>query len=120
MVLARPLGGQVDKAGHSHAVRQPPLDRGFHEVGREKRERDGHVDLSRAASLPLRDCLGCRRSIRHEFVEPRTSAGNRRYEGRPGFRPYRTSAASRAITGYENFSVSLQCTLTPRYAKREI
>jgi hypothetical protein len=34
LVLPRPLGGHVGEAGHSHAMRQPPRDGRFHEIGR--------------------------------------------------------------------------------------
>jgi hypothetical protein len=34
--LRRPFGGQVNKAGGPHAMREPALDRGFDEIGREE------------------------------------------------------------------------------------
>jgi hypothetical protein len=40
LVLPRPLGGHVGEAGHSHAMRQPPRDGRFHEIGRQEGKRD--------------------------------------------------------------------------------
>jgi hypothetical protein len=117
-VLAGPLGGQIGEAGDAHAMRQPAVDRCFHEVGRKECERDGHIDLPNAAPLSLRNRLCRRRRIGRQFVKPRASAGNRCYESRSRLRPYRTSAASRAITGYKNFSVSLLRSLVPWDSER--
>ena len=36
VVLPRPHGGHVGEAGHSHAMRQPPGDGRFHEIGRQE------------------------------------------------------------------------------------
>ena len=51
--MPRPLGGHVGEAGHSHAMRQPPGDGRFREIGRQEGKRDRHVDLANAAPLAL-------------------------------------------------------------------
>src|SRR5262249_33665982 len=51
LVLARPLGGHVGEAGHSHAMRQPSRDGRCHEIGRQEGKRDRDVDLPNAAPL---------------------------------------------------------------------
>ena len=66
LALTRPFGGQIGEASHSHSVREPPLDGGLDEIGREEGERDRHVDLAGRCILALRDAfdVGCRdRSI---------------------------------------------------------
>jgi hypothetical protein len=56
-VLPRPRGGHVGEAGHSHAMRQPPRDGRFHEIGRQEGKRDRYVDLPNAAPLALGDAF---------------------------------------------------------------
>jgi len=36
LVLAGPFGWQVGEAGNSHAMREPPVDGGLDEIGREE------------------------------------------------------------------------------------
>ena len=36
LVLAGPFGRQVGEAGNSHAMREPPVDGGLDEIGREE------------------------------------------------------------------------------------
>ena len=36
LVLAGPFGWQVGEAGNSHAMREPPIDGGLDEIGREE------------------------------------------------------------------------------------
>jgi hypothetical protein len=70
LVLPRPLGGHVGEAGHSHAMRQPPRDGRFHEIGRQKGKRDRHVDLPNAAPLALGDAFRICVRVGKKFVEP--------------------------------------------------
>jgi hypothetical protein len=53
LVLPRPFHWQVGEASNAQAVRQPAIDCGLDEIGGEQSQRDCHVDLSRAAVLPL-------------------------------------------------------------------
>ena len=47
----------ITKSLDSNAAWQSTFDRGPHEIWCEERERDGHVDLTRAAFLACRDLL---------------------------------------------------------------
>ena len=58
LVLLGPFGWQVGEASNAHAMRQPAIDGRFDQIGRKESQRDGHVDLSGAASFPLRDAVG--------------------------------------------------------------
>ena len=77
LVLARPLGGHVGEAGHSHAMRQPPRDGRFHEIGRQEGKRDRHVDLPNAAPLALGDAFRICVRVGKKFVEPAAASRNR-------------------------------------------
>src|SRR6202023_3765289 len=72
LVLAGPFGWQVGEAGNSHAMREPAVDGGRDEIGREEGKRDCHIHLADAASLALGDAFrGCR-FRGDKFVEPRS------------------------------------------------
>src|SRR6202051_4221782 len=61
VVLEGPFGWQVGEAGNSHAMREPPVDGGRDEIGREEGKRDCHIHLADAAPLALSDAFrGCR------------------------------------------------------------
>jgi len=47
--LAGPLGRSIAQASDADAARQSSFDGSLHEIGREERERDRHIDLSNAA-----------------------------------------------------------------------
>ena len=66
LALTRPFGRQVAEAGHSHSVRESPIDRCLDEIGRKKGERDHRVHLPHAAALNF----GIRSGVGNEFVEP--------------------------------------------------
>jgi hypothetical protein len=91
LVLARPLGGHVGEAGHSHAMRQPAHDGRFHEIGRQEGKRDRHVDLPNAAPLALGDAFRICVRVGKKFVEPAAASRDRCDQERAGLRAYRTS-----------------------------
>ncbi|HWX27706.1 MAG TPA: hypothetical protein VNZ53_09750 [Steroidobacteraceae bacterium] len=43
LVLAGPFGRQVGEAGNSHPMREPPVDGGLEEIGREEGKRSGYI-----------------------------------------------------------------------------
>jgi hypothetical protein len=47
--LAGPFGRSIAQASDADPARQSSFDGSLHEVGREERERDRHIDLSNAA-----------------------------------------------------------------------
>ena len=86
---AGPFGWQVGQAGNSHAMREPPVDGGPDEIGREKGKRDCHIHLADAAPLPLGDSFrGCR-FLGDKFIEPPAPAGDRCDQGGAIFRTQR-------------------------------
>jgi hypothetical protein len=91
LVLARPVGGHVGEAGHSHAMRQPPRDGRFHEIGRQEGKRDRHVDLPNAAPLALGNAFRICVRVGKKFVEPMAASRNRCDQERAGLRAYLTS-----------------------------
>src|ERR1700751_1612447 len=50
--LPGPFGWQVGEAGNSHPMREPPVDGGLDEIGREEGKRDCHIS-SRLAMLSV-------------------------------------------------------------------
>ena len=75
LVLAGPFGWQVGEAGNSHAMREPPVDGGLDEIGREEGKRDCHIHLADAAPLALGDAArGCRFSARSSSSQRRPRA----------------------------------------------
>ncbi len=76
LVLAGPFGWQVGEAGNSHPMREPPVDGGLDEIGREEGKRDCHIHLADAAPLSLGDAVhGCR-FRGDKFIEPTSSASS--------------------------------------------
>jgi hypothetical protein len=102
LVLPRPLGGHVGEAGHSHAMRQPPRDGRFHEIGRQEGKRDRHVDLPNAAPLALGDAFRICARVGKKFVEPAAASRNRCDQERAGLRAYRTSVLRWKPRGQKN------------------
>jgi hypothetical protein len=102
LVLARPVGGQVSESGHSHAMRQPPRDGRFHEIGRQEGKRDRHVDLPNAAPLALSDAFRICVGVGKKFVEPAAASRNRCHQERAGLRAYRTSVLRWKPRGQKN------------------
>jgi hypothetical protein len=49
--LSAPFRGSVAEPLDTNAAGQTTFDRGFNQVWCEERERDGHIDLSHAATL---------------------------------------------------------------------
>src|SRR5439155_9335108 len=56
-ILAGPLRRSIAETHDANPPRQSSFDGGLHEIGREESERDRHIDLSNAASLPRSDLL---------------------------------------------------------------
>lgn len=63
MMLFGPFGGQVCEAGNAHAVWKSTINGRFHEIRREERERDRHIDLAGAASFTFRNFFGAGRRV---------------------------------------------------------
>src|SRR5829696_5349002 len=101
LVLPRPFGRQIAKPHEAHAVRQSALDCGLDEIGREKGERDRHVDLAYATPLSICDAFGRCRCVGDEFVKPTPSACNRCDQPRSSLGAYGAYVLSRGSFGHE-------------------
>jgi hypothetical protein len=85
--LLAPFCRSITKSLDSNAAWQTTFDRRPHEIWCEERERDGHVDLARAAFLTCCDLLDVSDRTRNDFVKPATTSGDRVYEARATFDP---------------------------------
>src|SRR6202140_3653084 len=102
LVLAGPFGWQVGEAGNSHAMREPAVDGGLDEIGREEGKRDCHIHLADAAPLALSDAFrGCR-FLGDKFLEPTAPAGDRCDQGGAIFRTYRPGVLRRHSIRHKN------------------
>ena len=105
LVLAEPFGWQVGETGNSHAMREPPVDGGLDEIGREEGKRDCHSHLADAAPVSLGDAVrGCG-LLGDKFIEPTAPAGDRCDQGGAIFRTYRPGLLRRHSIGDKNRTV---------------
>src|SRR5205823_14594058 len=74
--LPAPFPGSVAESLDTNAAWQTTLDCCFHEVRCEKRQGDGHIDLSHAAFLACGDLLNVGHGARHDLVKPATTSGD--------------------------------------------
>src|SRR5436309_1529997 len=76
-VLAGPLGRSIAQASDADAARQSPFDGSLHEVRREERERDGHIDLSNAAFVAGGNLLDTGHGASNNLIKPTSAARDR-------------------------------------------
>src|SRR5258707_15305432 len=76
-VLARPLGRSIAEASDADAARQSSFDGSLHEVGREERERDRHIDLSDAAFVAGSNLLDTGHGAGDNLIKPTSAARDR-------------------------------------------
>src|SRR6266566_4119504 len=69
-ILAGPLCRSIAETHDANPPRQSSFDGGLHEIGREESERDRHIDLSNAASLPCSDLLDTRDGAGNNLIKP--------------------------------------------------
>src|SRR5260221_11380567 len=72
-VLARPLGRSIAQASDADAARQSSFDGSLHEVGREERDGDRHLDLSGAAFVAGSNPLDTVHGASDNVIKPRPS-----------------------------------------------
>ena len=113
-MLPRPSRWQVGEASNAHAVGEPAIDGRFDEIGGEESQRDCHVDLSRAAVLPLGDAVGICCWISDEFTEPTAATGNRCHQSRTRFRTYWVRMVRADPLGQKNLAAPSCRRLLPR------
>jgi len=116
LVLAGPHRRQIGEACDAHAMGEPAIDGCFDKIGCEESERDGHVDLSRAAVFPLGDAVGTCRWISDEFIKPTAATRNRCHQCCPSLRTYRASVFGDP-RGQKNFATPPCGYLPPRHRK---
>jgi hypothetical protein len=76
-VLAGPLGRSIAQASDADAARQSSFDGGLHQVGREERERDRHIDLSNAAFVTRSNLLDIGHGASNNLIKPTPAARDR-------------------------------------------
>jgi hypothetical protein len=75
--LAGPLGRSIAQASDADATRQSSFDGSVHEVGREERERDRHIDLADAAFVAGRNLLDTGHGASNNLIKPTSAARDR-------------------------------------------
>ena len=68
LVLPGPFRRQVAEASDAQAVGEPAIDGRFDQIMCEESQRDGHVDISRAAVFSRRDAVRTGCWISDEFI----------------------------------------------------
>src|SRR5205823_13726930 len=89
--LPAPFPGSVAESLDTNAAWQTTLDCCFHEVRCEKRQGDGHIDLTHAAFLACGDLLNVGHGARHNLVKPPATPRNCVDEARSAFDPDRAN-----------------------------
>src|SRR5207249_12020479 len=73
----QPLGRSIAEASDADAARQSSFDGSLHEVGREERERDRHIDLSNAAVVADSNLLDTGHGASNNLIKPTPAARDR-------------------------------------------
>src|SRR5947209_11536358 len=76
-ILAGPLRRSIAETHDANPPRQSSFDGGLHEIGREESERDRHIDLSNAASLPRSDLLDTGDGAGNILIKPTPATRDR-------------------------------------------
>ena len=72
-----PLGRSIAQASDANAARQSSFDGSLHEVGRQERERDRHVDLSNTAFVAGSNLLDTGHGAGNNLIKPMPAACDR-------------------------------------------
>ena len=75
--MAGPLGRSIAQASDADAARQSSFDGSLHEVGREERERDRHIDLSNAAFVAGGNLRDTGHGASNNLIKPTPAARDR-------------------------------------------
>src|SRR5437667_11318362 len=76
-ILAGPLRRSIADTHDANPPRQSSFDGGLHEIRREESERDRHIDLSNAASLPRSDLLDTGDGAGNNLIKPTPATRDR-------------------------------------------
>jgi hypothetical protein len=74
--LLAPFGGQIAETLDADAAGQAAFDGCFDQIRRKESERDGHVDLPRAAVLASAKLCDGGHPTRDDIIEPLTTSGD--------------------------------------------
>jgi hypothetical protein len=85
--LPAPLGRRITKPLYADAARQATFNGCSDEIWGEERERDRHVDLTRAAFFARGNLFDFRDSARYDLVEPASASGDCADEARATLDP---------------------------------
>src|SRR5258707_7502282 len=72
--MAGPLGRSIAQASDADPARQSSFDGSLHELGREERERDRHIDLSNAAFVAGSNLLDTGHGASNNLIKPPPAA----------------------------------------------
>ena len=90
-MLPGPFGWHVAEPGNTDAARQTSVKHGLNERWGDKRKRDGHIDLARAAAFALGNDFDRRPWIDGEFTEPPSTSRDGLDQGGARLRPDRAN-----------------------------
>ena len=93
--LLAPLCGSITKSFDADAAGQSTFDGCPDQIRCQERQRDGHVDLTRATFLTRRDLLNVRDRARHNLVKPVPTPGDGAYKTCATLDPRRANFISR-------------------------
>src|SRR5258706_4826206 len=103
-VLVGPLGRSIAQASDADAARQSSFDGGLHEVGREERERDRHIDLSNAAFVTRSNLLDTGHGASNNLIKPPPAARDRCDEYGAGLGANRSTVVRRNGSRHDNIA----------------
>src|SRR5260370_5278640 len=112
-VLARPLGRSIAQASDADAARQSSFDSRLHEVGREERERDRHIDLSNAAFVAGGNLLDTGHGGSNNLIKPTPAACDRCDECGAGLGANRSTVVRRHGSRHDDIASPFHWRLLP-------
>src|SRR5438067_2332258 len=112
-VLAGPLGRSIAQASDADAARQSSFDGSLHELGREERERDRHIDLSNAAFVAGSNLLDTGHGASNNLIKPTPAARDRCDECGAGLGANRSTVVRRHESRHDDIASPFHWRLLP-------
>src|SRR5258708_26527980 len=95
------------------------FDGGLHEVGREERERDRHIDLSNAAFVTRSNLLDTGHGASNNLIKPTPATGDRCDECGAGLGANGSTVVRRHASRHDDIASPLHWRLLPRDAQHK-
>ena len=111
--MAGPLGRSIAEASDADPARQSSFDGSLHEVGREERERDRHIDLSNAAFVAGSNLLDTGHSASNNLIKPTPAARDRCDECGAGLGANRSTVVRRHGSRHDEIASPFHWRLLP-------